>query len=134
MRQLIVQCDITQRASFETPSNERLISIFRNIKQRLLRHLDPSEKTYKQADDQLDEKIFIQMLENDVFSLESVHALTNTFFLWLSRIQAPARDESTEQSRRRVLSASPKDVVNVLIKELNKSVATFESDMFIFIS
>jgi hypothetical protein len=114
------------------PSHEILIRIHRHVKTRLLKYIEPDSPLFVELNDQLDDTIFIQMIENDVFTMQSLHALINTIFIWIKRLHAPARDRLVEESKQLVLETEPENIVTVFIQEVLFCLDLLDRDVYVF--
>lgn len=121
---------------FDNPSgtnnNSILIGVHKHIKYRLLRYINPESSLYKELHDQLDEKIFSQMIENDVFTIDSLRSLINTVYYWIKRLHAPVRDEVVDESKQCVLEAPVEQIVSTFIHEATRCIDLLDKDAFIF--
>jgi hypothetical protein len=98
----------------------------------LLKYIEPDSPLFVELNDQLDDTIFIQMVENDVFTMQSLHALIHTIFLWIKRLHAPARDRLVEESKQLVLETEPENIVTVFIQEVLFCLDLLDRDVYVF--
>jgi len=119
--------------SSDNPNYEWIVDLYAEIKQRLVRYIKKDSKTYKLIDEQFDIPLFKQMIENDVFNVDSLFKLINTTFYWIETLQAPARDHSTKEAKNRVLNAPQEKTVSTFIKEVNQCIDSLDEDFLNFI-
>lgn len=125
---------IDETIQSKNPDYEWIMKLYLEIKNRLIRYLKKESNVYKQIDEEFDVVLFKQMLENDVFDLESLLKLVNNTFKWVKLLQAPARDKTTEDAKSRVLSAPPEKMVSTFIKEVNFCIDLLDEDFVNFIN
>lgn len=98
---------------------EWLINLFSEIKMRLLNIVNKDGKIYKKINEDFDIDLFKQMIENKVFDYDSIIKLINNSFYWILQLQAPVRDEYTNNAKQRVLSSEPSKIISTFLKELH---------------
>ena len=125
---------IDENVNSDKPDYDWIVNLYTEIKNRLLRYVKKDSKTYNLIDSQFDIKLFRQMIENDIFNMESLGKLINTTFYWIESLQAPQRDSETRDSKQRVFSASKEKMVSTFIKEVNKCIDTLDKDLVEYIN
>ena len=125
---------IDENVNSDKPDYDWIVNLYTEIKNRLLRYVKKDSKTYNLIDSQFDIKLFRQMIENDVFNMESLEKLVNTTFYWVESLQAPQRDSETREAKQRVFSASKEKMVSTFIKEVNKCIDTLDKDLIKYIN
>ena len=93
-----------------------------------MRYIKKGTDTYRIIDDQFDEKLFEQMITNDVFDKQSMIALINGSFNMVLRLEAPERDKATLESRQRVFDSEPEKIVSTFIREINQCLDLIDVD------
>lgn len=124
---------IDETIASNSPDYEWILNLYAEIKQRLIRYIKKDSKTYQLIDEQFDISLFKQMIENDVFNVDSLFKLINTTFYWIETLQAPARDQSTKEAKNRVLNAPQEKMVSTFIKEVNLCIDLLDEDFLNFI-
>jgi hypothetical protein len=124
---------IDETIASKNPDYEWIVSLYAEIKNRLIRYIKKESKTYNQIDEQFDVTIFRQMIENDVFNVDSLFKLINMTFYWIETLQSPARDQTTKEAKDMVLNASPEKMVSTFIKEVNGCIDLLDEDFENFI-
>lgn len=119
--------------SSDNPDYEWIVNLYAEIKHRLIRYIKKESKIYKSIDEQFDIVLFKQMIENDVFNVDSLFKLINTTFYWIETLQAPVRDKSTKEAKSRVLNAPREKMVSTFIKEVNQCIDLLDEDFENFI-
>ena len=125
---------IDENVNSDKTDYDWIVNLYTEIKNRLLRYVKKDSKTYNLIDSQFDIKLFRQMIENDIFNMESLGKLINTTFYWIESLQAPQRDSETRDSKQRVFSASKEKMVSTFIKEVNKCIDTLDKDLVEYIN
>lgn len=124
---------IDETINSEKPDYNWIVNLYSEIKSRLLKYIKKDSKTYKQIDEQFDIILFRQTIENNVFDMDSLLRLVNTTYYWIKMLQAPIRDESTEQSKNSILTAKPEKMVSTYIREVNKCLDYLDEDLIKFL-
>lgn len=123
---------IDENVNSNNPDYTWITSLYIEIRDRLSTFLKKDSKTYKQLHSEFDEKLFHQMISNDVFFKDSMLNLIDNTFAWIEKLQAPVRDESTKEAKNRVLSSEPQRIVSTFLKEVHYCINFIEDDMFKF--
>ena len=108
-----------------------VVTLYEEIKNRLLKVVKPNSKTYNDINESLDSQIFKQLLENDLFDGEYMVNLVNTIFGFIEKLQAPARDEICRESKNKIFS-SGQDVIAIIptfISEVHFLIDFIELDL-----
>lgn len=113
----------------EKPDFQWITNLYIEIRDRLSKYLKKEGKTFKQLQDDFDIELFKQMIEMDVFDLTSMLKLVNNTFDWIFRLQAPFRDEETQNSKNKVLSSEPNKMISTFIKEVHICLDNIDEDM-----
>jgi hypothetical protein len=124
---------IDETINSEKPDYNWIVNLYSEIKNRLLKYIKKDSKTYKQIDEQFDIILFRQTIENNVFDMDSLLRLVNTTYYWIKMLQAPIRDQSTEQSKNNILTAKPEKMVSTYIREVNKCLDYLDEDLVKFL-
>jgi hypothetical protein len=119
---------IDETVNSKSPDYEWIVRLYLDIRDRLLRYIKKGTDTYRIIDDQFDEKLFEQMITNDVFDKQSMIALINGSFNMVLRLEAPERDKATLESRQRVFESEPEKIVSTFIREINQCLDLIDVD------
>jgi heme oxygenase len=123
-------CDlIDERIQTDKPDIDWLINLYIEIKNRLLSFLRKDSKTYKTLDNDLDTKLFKQMVENNVFDTNSFIKLVDTVYYWIEYLQAPIRDVETNESKKKVLKSDSSKFISTFITEVHVCIDNIEQDI-----
>ena len=123
---------IDETVNSDKPDYDWIVKLYIEIKNRLLKYVKKQSKVYEQINDNFDIKIFRQLIENDVFNQNAMLQLIEKTFYWINKLQSPARDESTNESKNKILSSSPEKIVSTFIREVNKCLDYIDEDMINF--
>ena len=124
---------IDNEINSKNPDYDWIVSLYSEIKNRIIKYVKKTSKTYKQIDEEFDIELFRQMIENDVFNMDSLLNLINNTYKWVEQLQAPIRDAESRESKQRVLSTSPDKLVSTFIKEVNKCIDFLDEDFLNFV-
>jgi len=124
---------IDETINSDKPDYDWIVSLYTEIKERIIKYIRKDCKVYKQIDDDFDIKLFKQMIEYDVFNYESLLKLINNTFYWIKHLQAPIRDEMTEEAKQRILNSQPEKMVSTFIKEVNTCLDILDEDLINYI-
>jgi hypothetical protein len=124
---------IDETINSNTPDYDWIVTLYSEIKERLLKYVKKDCNVYKSIDEDFDIDLFRQMIVNDVFDMDSLLKLINNTFNWIKKLQAPIRDQSTEDSKQRVLNSQPEKIVSTFIREVNVCIDYIEEDVVKFI-
>lgn len=125
---------IDENINSDKPDYDWIVNLYTEIKNRLIRYVKKDSKTYELLDSQFDIQLFRQMIENDVFNMESLEKLVNTTFYWIEKLQAPQRDSETKEAKQRVFCSQKEKIVSTFIKEVNKCIDTLDKDLVNYIN
>ena len=117
----------------EKPDYDWIVSLYGEIKGRLIKFIKKDSSVYKQIDSQFDIELFRQMIENDIFNTEDLMKLINTTFELIKFLGAPSRDELADQAKTRIFSSEPNKIVSTFIKEVNMCIDYIDEDIINFI-
>jgi hypothetical protein len=122
---------IAEAVSSEPPNVEYIVRLYTEIRDRLARMVKPTGRTHQQIHDEFDVDFLKQLVEHGVFDGNSLLGLVNTTFKWIKALQTPARDETTEAAKQRVLQSGTTmaEVVPVYICEVHGCLDTLEQDV-----
>ena len=120
---------INESINSENPDYDWITNLYIEIKDRLLRLVRKESKTYKEIENSFDEKLFDQMIRNDVFDTTSMVKLVENTFYWIEKLQAPARDEYSKQAKIKIFNSEPKLVVVTFLKEVHFCLDNIEDDI-----
>ena len=120
---------IDETISSKNPDYNWLTSLYVELRDRLMSFTKKDSKTQKQIMEDFDIDLFRQMITNDVFDGESLYKLVNNSFEWVKKLQAPIRDEETQNAMNRVLTSEPPKSISVFLKEIHSCIDTLENDM-----
>jgi len=119
---------IDDTISSDKPDYNWIVQLYTEIRDRLVKYLKKNSKTYNQVMESFDIVLFEQMIKNDVFDSESMLKLVNNTFEWILRLQAPIRDEYTNEAKKRVLESPGDKIVSIFIKEVNICLDLLDED------
>lgn len=120
---------INDTVNSNTPDYDWIILLYKEIKQRLIKYIKKDSKVYQTIDDAFDIVLFEQMIRNDVFDQKSMLNLINITYYWIYKLQAPIRDQETDQSKKRVLNSETSTIVSTFIIEVNKCIDNIDEDL-----
>ena len=120
---------INQNILSDKPDYEWLVSLYSELKERLLRILKKDSKTYKQIDSAFDIELFKQMIENDVFDYNSMVKLIDTTFFWIKQLQAPERDQYLKESKTKVLNSNPEEIIGNFLRAVHDLIDKLYEDL-----
>ena len=124
---------LDEKVNSEKPDYEWIAKLYEEIRDRLCRFLKENSKTRQQIIEEFDIELFEQMIINDVFEQESLVKLVNNTFSWIEKLQAPIRDETTKESKNRVLNAEPTKSISTFLRETHTCLDIMENDFENFI-
>jgi hypothetical protein len=124
---------IDEHVNSSTPDYDWITRLYKEIKGRLLIFIKKGSKIYNQIDESFDIELFDQMIRNSVFDNVSMLKLVENTFYWILELEAPDRDESTLESKQKILSSEPTKMVSTYLKEVHKCVDLYEQDMINFL-
>ena len=113
----------------ENPDYVWITNLYTELRDRLCCFTRKDSKSYFKIIEEFDVELFNQMITNDVFDQNSFFKLVNNTFGWIEKLQAPMRDESTRESKNRVLSSDPKNFISTFLKEIHNCLDNLELDM-----
>ena len=123
-------CDkINESISSEKPDYDWILSLYKEIKCRMLAFVKPKTKIYKHIDGNFDEILFDQMIKNKAFNLNDLMNLVNFNYDCVMKLQAPIRDEETSKSKQKVLQSKYPEIVSLFIIEINKCLDNIVEDL-----
>jgi len=120
---------IDQTVNSDKPDYDWIVKLYTELRDRLLSFLRKDGKLYKELNESFDIPLFKQMIENDVFDLESMVKLVNNMFNWILKLQAPARDTETSEAKSRVFNSEPTKMISTFLKEVHICIDKMEDDM-----
>lgn len=88
-----------------------------------------NEKVRKNIAESFDDKLFTQMISNDVFDTESLEKLVNNTFYWIEKLQAPIRDEESKIAKEKILTATKENVISTFLVESHQCIENIEIDL-----
>lgn len=121
--------DLIDANCSSNPDYEWLIRLYVELKSMILKYLKKDSKTYKTIEETFDVELFSQMIRADVFSMDSMLKLVNNTFYWIKELGAPARDESIDQAKEKVLTSSPEKMISTFLKEVHQCLDVYHADM-----
>ncbi len=128
-------CDkINETVNSNKPDFDWIIMLYKEIKDRLLKYIKKDSETYKKIDSSFDLILFEQMIRNDAFNTGDMIDLVNNTYYWINALQAPVRDEDTNESKKRVLNSDCSIIVSSFIIEVNKCIDNIDEDLCQFIN
>ena len=119
---------IDENVNSDKPNLEWMTQLYIEIRDKLSKYLKPNSKIHKQLMDEFDVELFKQMLENDVFDLNSLVSLIKNTFNWVLRLEAPVRNSSTKESKTRVLNSKPEKMISNFIREIHICLNQIDED------
>lgn len=123
---------IDENVNSEKPDYEWITNLYSELLNRLASFLKINSRNYKLLQDEFDVELFRQMITNDVFDQISMLKLVNNTYGWIQKLQAPARDSETDESKNRVLNSDPKNMISTFLKEIHVCIDNIEKDLFEF--
>jgi len=124
---------IYENVNSDKPDYEWITRLYIELRDRLCLCVKKDSKTYKEINNDFDEKLFYQMISNNVFDFNSMHGLITNTYSWLLKLEAPFRDESTIESKNRVLNSDLKNIIPTFLKEIHICINNIEEDLEKFI-
>ena len=125
---------IYENVNSEKPDYDWITRLYIELRDRLCLCVKKDSKTYKQIYEDFDEKLFYQMISNDVFDFNSMFNLIINTYNWILKLEAPIRDQSTIDSKNRVLNSEPKNIIPTFLKEIHICINTIEEDLENFLN
>lgn len=123
---------IDENVNSEKPDYDWITNLYSEILNRLASFLKNKPKNYKLLQDEFDIELFRQMISNDVFDQMSMLKLVNNTYGWIQKLQAPARDSETNESKNRVLNSEPTKIISTFLKEIHVCIDNIEKDLIEF--
>lgn len=120
---------IDENVNSDKPDYEWITNLYAELLNRLALFMKKDSNNYKLLQDEFDIELFRQMISNDVFDQVSMLKLVNNTFGWIHKLQAPARDQETENSKNRVLSSEPSKMISTFLKEIHICIDNIETDI-----
>ena len=120
---------IDSTVNSEKPDYVWITNLYTELRDRLCNFTKKDSKSYFKIIEEFDVELFNQMITNDVFDQNSFLKLVNNTFGWIDKLQAPVRDESTKESKIRVLSSDPQNFISTFLKEIHNCLDNLEYDM-----
>jgi len=120
---------IDSTVNSEKPDYVWITNLYTELRDRLCNFTKKDSKSYFKIIEEFDVELFNQMITNDVFDQNSFLKLVNNTFGWIDKLQAPVRDESTKESKNRVLSSDPQNFISTFLKEIHNCLDNLEYDM-----
>jgi len=120
---------IDDTVNSEKPDYVWITNLYTELRDRLCCFTLKDSKSYLKIIEEFDVELFNQMITNDIFDQNSFFKLVNNTFGWIEKLQAPMRDESTRESKNRVLSSEPKIFISTFLKEIHTCLDNLELDM-----
>jgi|688.fasta_scaffold409944_1 hypothetical protein len=120
---------IDSTVNSQKPDYVWITNLYTELRDRLCGFTKKDSKSYFKIIEEFDVELFNQMITNDVFDQNSFLKLVNNTFGWIEKLQAPARDESTKESKNRVLSSDPQNFISTFLKEIHNCLDNLEYDM-----
>jgi len=123
---------IDENVNSDKPDYDWITNLYEELLNRLSLFLKKDSNNYKLLQDEFDVELFRQMISNDVFDQVSMLKLVNNTFGWIQKLQAPARDEETNNAKNRVLSSEPSKMISTFLKEIHICIDNIETDIIEF--
>ena len=120
---------IDENVNSDKPDYEWITNLYEELLNRLALFLKKNSNYYKLLQDEFDVELFRQMISNDVFDQDSMLKLVNNTFGWIYKLQAPARDQETDDAKKRVLSSEPSKMISTFLKEIHICIDNIETDI-----
>ena len=124
---------IDQTVNSDKPDYEWNKKLYLEIRDRLSRFLKKDSKNFKKIQEDFDGDFFYQLITNDVFDFNSMLNLIENTFYWIKNLQAPLRDQTTEESKNKILKAEPQKMISTFLKEVHICLDNLDEDMENFI-
>jgi len=120
---------IYENVNSEKPDYDWITKLYIELRDRLSLCVKKDSKTYNQIYNDFDEKLFYQMILNDVFDFNSMLNLINNTYDWILKLEAPVRDQSTIESKNKVLNSEPKNIIPMFLKEVHICINNIQEDL-----
>ena len=120
---------IDENVNSDKPDYEWITNLYEELLNRLALFLKKNSNNYKLLQDEFDVELFRQMISNDVFDQDSMLKLVNNTFGWIYKLQAPVRDQETDDAKKRVLSSEPSKMISTFLKEIHICIDNIETDI-----
>ncbi len=124
---------IDQTVNSNKPDYDWIKRLYIEIRDRLSKYLKKDSKNYKKIQEDFDIDFFYQLITNDVFDFNSMISLIENTFYWIKTLQAPVRDQSTEDSKNKILKSEPQKMISTFLKEVHICLDNLDEDMENFI-
>lgn len=126
--------DLIDENSGDKPDYDWLVRLYVEMKEMILKYLKKDSRVYQSIEATFDVELFSQMIRADVFSAESMLKLVNNTFFWIKELGAPARDETTDKAKERVLSSTPEKMISTFLREVHQCLEEYHRDMTNYIT
>jgi hypothetical protein len=120
---------INDTVNSNNPDFDWIITLYKEIKERLIQYIKKDSKIYERIDEDFDVILFEQMIRNDAFDEKSMLSLITVTYYWINNLQAPYRDKETEESKNRVLTSKKSAIVSTFIIEVNRCIDNIDTDL-----
>ncbi len=124
---------IDQTVNSDKPDYDWIKRLYLEIRDRLSRYLKKDSKSFKKIQEDFDGDFFYQLITNDVFDFNSMLSLIENTFYWIKNLQAPVRDQSSEESKNKILKSEPQKMISTFLKEVHICLDNLDEDMENFI-
>ena len=109
-----------------------VVKLYDELRQRIAKQIPKRTDLHAKIAEEMDITIFEQMLKNHCFKGEDLYHLIAYVFGWFEKLQSPARDESTEKTKQRVLGMLQTHtfgkIVPAFLRAAHEVLDTIESD------
>ncbi len=124
---------IDQTVNSDKPDYDWIKRLYLEIRDRLSRYLKKDSKSFKKIQEDFDGDFFYQLITNDVFDFNSMLSLIENTFYWIKNLQAPVRDQSSEEAKNKILKSEPQKMISTFLKEVHICLDNLDEDMENFI-
>lgn len=123
---------IDENVNSDKPNFDWITQLYIEIRDRLAKYLKPESKMYKNLENDFDVELFRQMIENNVFDINSLISLVNNTFDWVLKLEAPVRNSTTREALTRVLNSKPEKMISTFLREIHICLNQIDEDTEIY--
>lgn len=125
---------IAENLNSDKPDYNWITELYSEIKTRLQKLVQPTNKLYQEMEENLDPVLFRQMLEYKVFSSQDFEKLLNFVFKMCLQLGSPGRDADVLEIKKRIndmyqSGSTFHQIVGEFIFEINKIIDWIYQDI-----
>jgi len=125
---------IEEKINSDTPDFDWLVSLYVEIKERLVYFLKKESNLRIEIEENLDVELFSQMLRNNAFDGKDLYQLINYTFEKFLQLGSPVRDPDVKKMREELFSLMGENatfgkIVSLYLKNAHICLETFYDDM-----